>query len=122
MSGNRSTSSSEAKGSGKKSTPILNNHPILETQIKVTSKLSPISSGDQNGRDFSDSMETGEFNVEFTYARVREIIEDQRFKGRAKQKIDYMVMVANRLEVSFIDLLHLLPSKSLACLFKDYKS
>ena len=31
-------------------------------------------------------------------------------------------MVANRLEVSFIDLLHLLPSKSLASLFKDYKS
>lgn len=59
-------------------------------------------------------------NLEFEYEDMLRILEDPRLT-EGKKKFDFMIMVANKLEISIFDLIYLLPSKTLLVLFRDYK-
>ncbi|EAS06453.2 phosphatidylinositol 3-kinase (macronuclear) [Tetrahymena thermophila SB210] len=63
-------------------------------------------------------------HLDFKYQKLLDVIKgsgDKNNLGFLQQKIDYLTMISNRLQISLFDLLNLLPSKYLAQLFQDYK-
>ncbi|KAL4477625.1 hypothetical protein ABPG74_002775 [Tetrahymena malaccensis] len=83
-----------------------------QSSLNINDKIEPITE------------EPIDEHLDFKYQKLLDVITgsgDKNKLGFLQQKIDYLTMISNRLQISLFDLLNLLPSKYLAQLFQDYK-